>query len=55
VLQRDSEPVQGPNIDDRELAALQSELLAMTPTQLARALAAKELGEVADEEKPNPK
>lgn len=46
------------NIDDRELAALQKlagTFLLMTPEQIDHACAEKELVEIADEEKPNPK
>ena len=46
------------NIDDRELAALQKlagVLLALTDTQLQHAVTEKELMEIADEEKPNPR
>jgi hypothetical protein len=46
------------NIDDRELAALQklaSSLLSMTPAQLQHAVNEKELVEITDEEKSNPR
>ena len=45
------------NIDDRELAALQTlagALLSMTSSQIEHSVAGKELMEIADEEKPNP-
>ena len=45
------------NIDDRELAALQTlagALLSMTSSQLEHSDVEKELMEIADEEKPNP-
>ena len=46
------------NIDARELAALQKlaeVLLSMTPAELEQAVAEKELVEISDEEKPNPR
>ena len=46
------------NIDDRELAALQklaAVLLSMAPEQVERARTEKELMEITDEEKSNPK
>jgi hypothetical protein len=46
------------NIDARELAALQKlagVLLALTPKELQHAVTEKELVEIADEEKPNPR
>jgi len=46
------------NIDAQELAAIQKlagVLLALTPTQLDHAVAKKELVEIADEEKSNPR
>ncbi len=45
------------NIDDRELAALQTlagALLSMTSSQIEHSVAGKELMKIADEEKPNP-
>jgi len=46
------------NIDDRELAALQklaNALLSRTSAQFEHAVVERELVEIADEEKPNPR